>query len=102
MNDLLWLENHPLWGNVVGILTSRNPDTPEGLESQLSIGIHRIPVELPLSTELELEKLRWTWIDSGRASALDLLHGLPEAGKSSGRQNLASLSTLQRMNLGAL
>jgi hypothetical protein len=42
----------------MGILTSQNPDTPEGLESQLSIGIHRIPVELLLSTELELEKLR--------------------------------------------
>jgi hypothetical protein len=25
---------------------SRNPNTPEGLESQLSIGIHRIPAEL--------------------------------------------------------
>jgi hypothetical protein len=41
----------------VRIPTSWDPDTPEGLESQLSVGIHRIPVELPHSTELELEKL---------------------------------------------
>jgi hypothetical protein len=27
--------NHPLRGNVVGIPTSQNPDTPEGLESRL-------------------------------------------------------------------
>jgi hypothetical protein len=41
----------------VGISTRRDPDTPEGLESHLSIEIHRIPVELSHSTELELEKL---------------------------------------------
>jgi hypothetical protein len=55
MNDLLWLANHPFWGNVVGIPTSQNPDTPEGLESRLSVRIHKIPAELPHSTELELE-----------------------------------------------
>jgi hypothetical protein len=38
----------------VGILTNQDPDTPEGLESRLSIGIHRILAELPHSTELEL------------------------------------------------
>jgi hypothetical protein len=38
----------------MGILTSRNPDTPEGLENRLFVGIHRIPVELKHSTELEL------------------------------------------------
>jgi hypothetical protein len=65
MNDLLWLVNLPLWGNVMCILTSRNPDAPEGLENRLSIIIHRIPVELPHLTE------------------------------SSSPQNLASLSTLQ-------
>jgi hypothetical protein len=42
----------------VGIPTSQNPDTPKGLESRLSVGIHRIPAELPYSTELELGKLR--------------------------------------------
>jgi hypothetical protein len=83
MNDLLWLANHPLWGNVVGILTRQNPDTPEGLESRLSVRIHRILVELPHSTELEL------------------LWGLQQAEKSSGHQNLASLSTQPWMNLGA-
>jgi hypothetical protein len=77
MKDLLWLANHPLWGNVVGILTSRDPDTPEGLESRLSIRIRRILVELQHSTELELKKPRWTRMDSGRASALELLWGLP-------------------------
>jgi hypothetical protein len=57
MNDLLWLVNHPLRSNVTGIPTSRNPNTPEGLESRLSVGIHRIPAELPHSTEPEPRKL---------------------------------------------
>jgi hypothetical protein len=35
-----------------------------------------------------------TWIDSDRASVLELLRGLSQVGKSSGPQNLASLSTL--------
>jgi hypothetical protein len=47
----------PLQGNVVGIPTSQSSDTPEGLESQLSVRIRRIPAELPHSTELELGKL---------------------------------------------
>jgi hypothetical protein len=37
----------------MGILTSQNPDTPEGLEQRLSVRIHRIPVELPHSSKLE-------------------------------------------------
>jgi hypothetical protein len=41
----------------MGIPTSQDPDTPEGLKSQLSVEIHRIPAELPHSTELELRKL---------------------------------------------
>jgi hypothetical protein len=53
------------------------PDTPEGLDSRLSVRIHRIPAELPHSTELELGKLCRTRTDSGRASALKLLRGLP-------------------------
>jgi hypothetical protein len=61
----------------VDILTSRDPDTPEGLESRLSVGIHRIPVELPHSIELELKKLHRTRMDSDRASAHKLLIGLP-------------------------
>jgi hypothetical protein len=61
----------------MGIPTSRDPDTPEGLESRLSIRIHRIPVELRHSTKSELGKLHRTRTDSGRASALELLHGLP-------------------------
>jgi hypothetical protein len=47
MNDLLWLVNHPLQGNVAGIPTSQNPDTPEGLESLLSVRVRRIPTVLP-------------------------------------------------------
>jgi hypothetical protein len=35
----------------MGILTSRNPNTLEGLESRLSIEIHIILVELPHSTD---------------------------------------------------
>jgi hypothetical protein len=76
MNDLLWLVNHPLWGNAMGIPTSRNPDTPDGLESRLSVGIHRILVELFSSTEPELRKLHQTQMNSGRASTLELLWGL--------------------------
>jgi hypothetical protein len=61
----------------VSIPTSRNPDTPEGLESWLSVRIRKILVELPHSTELELGKLHRTQEDSGRDSALELLRGLP-------------------------
>jgi hypothetical protein len=57
----------------MGILTSRNPDTPEGLESRLSVEIRRILTELQHSTELELKKSHRTRMDSGRASALKLL-----------------------------
>jgi hypothetical protein len=77
MNDLLWLANHPLWGNVVGIPTSRDPNTTEELESRLSAGIRKILAEVPHSTDLELRKLHWTWMDSERASTLELLWGLP-------------------------
>jgi hypothetical protein len=41
----------------MGIPTSQNLDTPEGLESRLSVKICRILVELPHSTDLELRKL---------------------------------------------
>jgi hypothetical protein len=57
----------------MGIPTSQNPRTPEGLESQISVKIHRILAELPHLTELELRKLCRTQTDSGRASALELL-----------------------------
>jgi hypothetical protein len=87
---------------VLHIPTSRNPDTPEGLESQFSARIHRIPVELPHSTELELRKLRRTRKDSGRAFALELLRGLPTSWKVPQplEPHLFLYST--RMNLGAL
>jgi hypothetical protein len=65
--------NHPLRGNVVGIPTSRDPDTLEGLKTRLSVGIHRIPAQLRHSTELKLGKLHRTRMDSGRASTLELL-----------------------------
>jgi hypothetical protein len=58
MNDLLWLANQTLQGNVVRIPTSWDPDTPEGLKSRLSVRIRRTPVELPHLTELELRKHR--------------------------------------------
>jgi hypothetical protein len=57
----------------VGLPTSQSFDTPEGLESRLSVGIHRIPVELLHSTELELGNLRRSRTDSGRDSMLELL-----------------------------
>jgi hypothetical protein len=46
--------NYPLRGNVIGILTIRDSNTPEELKSLLSVRIRRTPVELPHSTELEL------------------------------------------------
>jgi hypothetical protein len=54
-------------------------------------------------TELELEKPHRTLMDSGKAATLELLRGLPtswEVLRSS--EPCLSLSTLQRMNLGAL
>jgi hypothetical protein len=42
----------------MGIPTRQNPDTPEGLEGRLCVGIHRITAELQHSTELELGKPR--------------------------------------------
>jgi hypothetical protein len=42
----------------MGIPTSQDLDTPEGLESLLSVEIRRILAQLPHSIELELGKLR--------------------------------------------
>jgi hypothetical protein len=61
----------------MGIPISWDHDTPEGLERQLSIGIDKIMAELPHSTELDRRKLRRPRMDSGRASALELLRGHP-------------------------
>jgi hypothetical protein len=86
----------------MGIVTSWNPDTPERLESLLSVKIRRIPVELPHSTKLELRKLRRTRTDFGRASTLELLRGLPTSGEvlrpSEPRLSLYTI----RINLRAL
>jgi hypothetical protein len=86
----------------MGIPTSQNPNTPEGLESRLSVTIHRILVELLHSTEPELKKLRRTQLDSVSASALELLRGLlisQEVPRPS-EPCLSLYST--RMNLGTL
>jgi hypothetical protein len=99
MNDLLWLVNHPLQGNVAGISTSWNLDTRKGLESLLFVKIRRILTELLHLTELELGKLRWTRMDSDRASALELLPTIQEVLWPS--EPHLSLSTLQRLNLEA-
>jgi hypothetical protein len=61
----------------MGISRSRGLDTPERLESQLSIGIHRIPTKLPYSTELELGKPRRTRTNFSRASTLAHKSGSP-------------------------
>jgi hypothetical protein len=85
------------------MITIWDSNAPEGLESQFSVEIHRIPTELPHSIELELGKLRRSRTDSGRASTLELLSGVPPS-----REVLwpsephLSLSIVQRMNLGAL
>jgi hypothetical protein len=60
----------------VGIPTSRDPDTPEELKNQLFVRIHKVPAELPHSTQLELEKLRRIRTDSDGAFVLELLRGL--------------------------
>jgi hypothetical protein len=57
----------------MGIPTSQNPNTPEGLKNWLSVKIHRIPVELPHSIDLEFGKLHRTQTDSDRAPTLELL-----------------------------
>jgi hypothetical protein len=84
----------------VGIPTGQNPDTPEGLKSRLSIGIHRIPAGLQHLTDRELGKPHRTRMDSAEHMRSSYSEDSREVGKSSGPQNLASLSTLQRMNLG--
>jgi hypothetical protein len=84
----------------VGIPTSRNLDTLEGLESRLSVEIRRILVELPHSTKPELGKLHQTQTNSGRASSLELLQVL-----STSREVLqpseSCLSLLYKNELGS-
>jgi hypothetical protein len=86
----------------MGIPTSRNLDTPEGLESQLSAEIHNILAKLLHSTEEELRKIHQTRMDSGRAFALKLLRVLPTSREvlRPSESNLSLYST--RMNLGTL
>jgi hypothetical protein len=87
----------------VNIQTSPNPDTQEGLESRLSVRVRRILIELPHSIEPDLRKLHRAQTDFGRACALELHRGLltsQEVLRPS--EHHLSLSTLQRMNLGAL
>jgi hypothetical protein len=69
------LVNHPLRGNVEGILTSLNPDTPEGLDQRLSIRIHSGRASALEQTRAE--KSCQTLKDFGRASVLELRGGLP-------------------------
>jgi hypothetical protein len=67
-----------------------------------SVRIHRILVELLDLTELELRnsiESKWIPVELPRSS---YSKDSQQAGKSSSAQNLASLATLQRMNLGAL
>jgi hypothetical protein len=58
------------------ILFSSKIRALQGLESRLSVGIHRVPAGLPHSTEQELRNLCQTRADSGRAFTLELLRGL--------------------------
>jgi hypothetical protein len=72
--------------------------------SQFSVRIHKIPAELPHLTELELRKSvkhEWIPVELPRSGYSE---DSRQAEKSSDPQNLTSLSlsTLQRMNLGAL
>jgi hypothetical protein len=83
------------------MMTNRNPDTPEGLESQLLVRIHIIQVELPHSTELELRKLHQTRTDSGRASMLELLLRTPDKLGSPPTLRTLPLSLLYKNELGS-
>jgi hypothetical protein len=87
---------------LVRVVHCLGPQTPKGLESQLFVRIHIIPVVLSHSTEPELRKLHQTRMDSGIASVLELLRGLPKSQEilqpSEPRLSLYSI----RMNLGAL
>jgi hypothetical protein len=103
MNDLLWLVNHSLRGNLMGISTSQNPDTPEGLESRFSVRICRILAELPHLTEPEFGKLCRTRTDSGGAFMLKLLWGFQTSWEVlRPSEPHLSLSILQILNLEAL
>jgi hypothetical protein len=79
----------------MNILTSQNPDTPEGLESRFSIGIHRIPAELPHLTKLELKNSVEPKQIPTELPCSSYSEDSQQAGKSSVPQNLTSLSTLQ-------
>jgi hypothetical protein len=95
MNDLLLLVNHPLRGNVAGILTSQNPSTTEGLECRLSVRIHGFLPELPHSTEQEPGILHRPEQIPVELPCSSYSKDSRQVGKSSGPQNLTSLSTLQ-------
>jgi hypothetical protein len=61
----------------MGFSTSRDPDTPEGLESWLSVKIHKILAELLHSTELEPKKIRRILINTILKAKL-IERGIPE------------------------
>jgi hypothetical protein len=79
----------------MSIPTSQNPDTPEGLESRFSIGIHRIPAELPHLTKLELKNSVEPEQIPTELPCSSYSEDSQQAEKSSVPQNLTSLSTLQ-------
>jgi hypothetical protein len=81
----------------VGIPTSWNPDTPEGLKKTLSVGIHRISAELSHSSKLEPRNP----IGPQRIP-VELPHssyeeGSRQAGRPSGPQCLTTLPTRLRL-----
>jgi hypothetical protein len=106
LDNLLWLTNHPLWGNVVGILTSQNLDTPKGLEQRLSIRIHRILVELPHLSKLEPRNPVRPWRISVELPRSSYEEGSWQARRPSGHQSLTTLLTGLRLattlRMGAL
>jgi hypothetical protein len=81
----------------VGILTSQNPDTPEGLEERLSIEIHRIPAELPHSSKLEPRNPIGPQRILAELPRLSYEEGSRQAGKPSSPQRLTTLLTRLRL-----
>jgi hypothetical protein len=75
----------------VGIMTSQNPDTPEGLEQRLSVGIHRIPAELLHSSKLELRNPVGPQRIPTELPRSSYEEGSRQDGRPSGPQSLSTL-----------
>jgi hypothetical protein len=90
----------------MGITTSQNPNTPEGLKQRLSVGIHRIPIELPHSSKLEPRNLVGPRRISAELPCSSYEEDPQQARRPSSPQSLTTLPTRLRLattlRMGAL